>query len=38
MGIYINRGNESFRQIRRSEYVDKSGLIAVVNKTLFTEK
>ena len=38
MGIYINRGNESFRQIRRSEYVDKSGLIAVVNNTLFTEQ
>ena len=38
MGIYINRGNESFRQIRRSEYVDKSGLIAVVNKTLFTRQ
>jgi hypothetical protein len=38
MGIYINRGNESFRQIRRSEYVDKSGLIAVVNSTLFTRQ
>lgn len=35
MGIYINKGNEGFR---RSEYVDKSGLIAVVNKTLFTEQ
>ena len=38
MGIYINKGNEGFRQIRNSEYVDKSGLIAVVNSTLFTEK
>ena len=38
MGIYINRGNEGFRQARRSEYVDKSGLIAVVNRTLFTEQ
>ena len=37
MGIYINKGNEGFRQIRNSEYVDKSGLIAIVNKTLFTE-
>jgi len=38
MGLYINKGNEGFRQIRNSEYVDKSGLIAVVNKTLFTER
>ncbi len=38
MGIYINKGNEGFRQIRNSEYVDKSGLIAEVNKTLFTER
>ena len=38
MGIYINLGNEGFRRIRRSEYIDKSGLIAVVNKTLFTEQ
>ena len=38
MGIYINKGNEGFRQIRNSEYVDKSGLIAAVNKTLFTEQ
>ncbi len=38
MGIFINKGNEGFRQIRNSEYVDKSGLIAVVNKTLFTQQ
>lgn len=38
MGIYINKGNFGFRQIRNSEYVDKSGLIAEVNKTLFTEQ
>ena len=38
MGIYINKGNEGFRQIRNSEYIDKSGLIAVVNKTLFTQQ
>ena len=38
MGIYINKGNEAFRQVRNGEYVDKSGLIAVVNKTLFTEQ
>ena len=37
MGIYINTGNEGFRQSRNGEYVDKSELISVVNSTLFTE-
>ena len=35
--MYINKGNEAFRRIRNSEYVDKSELIRVVNSTLFTE-
>ena len=38
MGIYINKGNEGFRSSRNSEYVDKSGLIAIVNATLNTDK
>jgi hypothetical protein len=38
MGIYINKGNVLFRQSRNSEYIDKSGLIAVVNQTLFTRQ
>ena len=38
MGIYIDKGNEAFRRSRNSEYIDKSGLIAVVNQTLFTER
>jgi len=38
MGIYINIGNEGFRRIRNSEYVDKTGLIDIVNKTLFTRQ
>ena len=38
MGLYINKGNAAFNRIRNSEYVDKSGLISVVNKTLFTEQ
>jgi hypothetical protein len=38
MGIYINKGNGLFRQSRNSEYIDKSGLIAVVNSTLFTRQ
>lgn len=38
MGLYINKGNVAFQRIRNSEYVDKSGMIAVVNNTLFTRK
>ena len=38
MGIYIDKGNKVFRQIRNSEYIDKSGLISIVNRTLFTEQ
>ncbi len=38
MGIYIDKGNMGFQRARNGEYVDKSGLIGVVNRTLFTEK
>jgi len=38
MGLYINIGNAGFQRIRNSEYVDKSGLISIVNGTLFTER
>ena len=38
MGMYINVGNAGFKRARNSEYVDKSGLIAVVNRTLFSER
>ena len=38
MGRYINIGNAGFQRARNSEYVDKSGLIAAVNGTLFTER
>ena len=38
MGNYINIGNEGFKRIRRSEYIDKSGLIGVINNSLFTER
>jgi hypothetical protein len=38
MGIYINKGNEEFRSALRGEYVDKSGLIAVVNNTLLSRQ
>ena len=38
MGAYINIGNAGFQRVRNSEYVDKSGLISIVNGTLFTER
>lgn len=37
MGIYLNPGNEKFRQAVNSEiYVDKTGLIQYANKVLDT--
>ncbi|MCD7715938.1 MAG: ATP-binding protein [Lachnospiraceae bacterium] len=36
MGLYLNPGNEAFRQIRRSAYVDKSELIDFINSTIET--
>lgn len=38
MGTYINRGNYDFQAALNSTYVDKSGLISVINGTLFTEQ
>lgn len=38
MGTYINIGNAGFQSARNGEYIDKSGLIAIVNKTFFTEQ
>jgi len=38
MGTYINFGNAGFQRARNSEYVDKSGLIAVINSTINTEQ
>ena len=37
MGQYIDRGNTGFREARKGEYVDKSGLISVINRTLCSE-
>ena len=36
MGTYINPDNWGFRRIRKSEYVDKSGLIGLVNSVIDT--
>lgn len=38
MGRFLNKGNDGFRAVRNSEYVDKSRLIEVVNATLNTER
>ena len=37
MSLYLNIGNEGFVSARNGEYVDKSGLIAVINSTFHTE-
>ena len=34
MGIYLNPGNQGFRVIRNGKYIDKSGLIGMVNRTI----
>ncbi len=34
MGNYLNPGNDGFRAIRNSGYVDKTGLIAYMNSTI----
>ncbi len=38
MGTYINKGNEGFRRALNGDYVDKTGMIAEINKTLDTER
>jgi len=38
MGIYINKGNDAFRKALNGEYIDKSGLIAAINRTLDSER
>ena len=36
MGIYVNPGNEGFATIVRGRYVDKTGLVTLVNRALDT--
>lgn len=36
MGIYLNPGNKGFQEILQSDYVDKTGLIALINKSIGT--
>ncbi len=37
VGRYIDKGNVGFREARKGEYVDKSGLISIINNTLCSE-
>ena len=36
MGKYLNPGNENFKRIKQGKYVDKTGLIAEVNRRIGT--
>lgn len=36
MGMYLNLGNDGFQSVRKGLYVDKSGLISLINETLGT--
>lgn len=36
MGMYLNPGNSGFVDIRNSRYVDKSGMIQLINSTIGT--
>ena len=36
MGTYLNPGSRGFARIKKSNYVDKSGLIALINDTIDT--
>ena len=36
MGTYLNPGNSGFTDIIRSNYVDKTGMIELINKTIGT--
>ncbi|MBR1390748.1 MAG: AAA family ATPase [Lachnospiraceae bacterium] len=38
MGTYLNPGNSGFEEIRQSEYVDKTGLIRLINQTIGTKQ
>ena len=38
MGAYVNPGKNGFEEIRKSTYVDKTGLIALINRTIETKQ
>ena len=38
MGTYLNPGNSGFTRIIKNEYVDKTGLIGIINHTINSTK
>ena len=38
MGTYLNPGKDAFQKIVNGEYVDKTGMIALLNRTIGTTK
>ena len=38
MGIYLNPGNQGFKRILETEYIDKTGMIRLLNSTIGTVK
>ena len=38
MGAYLNPGNSGFTEMLKSDYVDKTGLIRIINSTIGTKK
>lgn len=38
MGIYINPGSNGFAVIRNGKYIDKSGMIRLINETINTRQ
>ena len=38
MGIYLNPGNSGFAEMLKTDYVDKTGLIGLINSTIETKK
>ena len=38
VGTYLNPGNSSFGRILKTDYIDKTGLIALINERVDTEE
>ena len=38
MGTYLNPGNSGFAEMLKSDYVDKTGLIRIINSTIGTKQ
>ena len=38
MSLYLNPGSEGFEEVLRTEYVDKTGLIGLTNRTIGTKQ